>query len=366
MRICYLADAESVHTHRWVRYFADKGHEVHLVSLEPFENCHLANVNMHNLKVLRGMRFVPLMTLVIQIKRLINRIKPDILHAHYALPYGFWGALTMFRPIVMTVWGSDILITPSNSKLSRWKVRFALARADSITCDAEHVIERMTQLGAERQKIKLIYFGVDTQQFNPSKKDSDFKQEMRLGYDSLTVMSLRNLNRLYDVESLIRASLMVLREVPQTKFIIAGNGDQREFLVDLAQSLGVADSVRFVGFIPNDELPRYLASANVYVSTSLSDAGLAASTAEAMASQLPVVITDVADNRNWVKDGEGGFIVPPRNPTVLAERIVYLLKNETTRHNFGAFNRKVMQDRNEYRTQMEKMEHIYKELARTH
>jgi len=360
-----LADAESVHTQRWVRYFADKGHEVHLISLAVSGKCHLPNVGLHFLEVKRGLRVIPVMALVTRARRLLNRIEPDILHAHYAIPYGFWGALTMFHPFILTAWGSDILIMPRRSRMSKWKVKFALARADAITCDAEHLIERMGELCAERRKVKLVYFGVDTQQFNPGMRDERFKQSIGLRSDSPVVISLRSLNQLYDVESLIRAAPLILNQVPETEFIVAGDGKQRNYLEDLARSLGVADSMKFVGFIANDELPRYLASVEIYVSTSLSDAGLAASTAEAMASQLPVIVTDVADNRNWVKDGEGGFVVPPRNPTLLAERIVYLLKNKSARDNFGIFNRMVMQERNEYRKQMEKVEHIYKELAET-
>jgi len=383
VKICYLADAKSVHTKRWLEYFARKGHQVHLISTSLPEMSHLPKVSLHRPKAQLRVRATPLATLllriyrlanrigavrllilIIQIKKLLNRIKPDILHAHYVTTYGYWGALTTFHPFILTAWGSDVLFPPGNSRLSKWKIKFVLKMSDLITCDAEHLTHRMIQLGADGKKIKLIYFGVDTGKFNPDKRDVNFKKAMGLGDGSLVVISLRSLSQIYDVESLIKAAPTVLREVPQTKFVIAGDGEQRKFLEDLARSLGVGDEVQFVGLIPSDELPRYLASADVYVSTSLSDAGLAASTAEAMACQLPVVITEGADNRKWVKEGEGGFIVPQRDPTALAERITYLLKNETARSSFGAVNRKVMQERNEYSEQMEKMEHLYEELMK--
>jgi glycosyltransferase involved in cell wall biosynthesis len=102
----------------------------------------------------------------------------------------------------------------------------------------------------------------------------------------------------------------LLKEVPEAKFLLIEKGSQEEMLKGLAQSLGISDSVKFVGWVTPDELPHYLSSADIYVSTSLSDAGLASSTAEAMACGLPVIITDFGDNRSWIKDEENGFLIP--------------------------------------------------------
>jgi glycosyltransferase involved in cell wall biosynthesis len=177
------------------------------------------------------------------------------------------------------------------------KVRLALSKADFITCDTQHLANQMIHLGASKSKIGLVCFGVDTQKFAAEGRDPYLKRRLQLPEDSLLVISLRGLTEGYDVETLVRAAPAVLHEVPQARFVIAGNGSQRSYLEHLADSLGVAYSMRFVGMIPNDNLPRYLASVDVYVSTSLSDAGIAASTAEAMACQLPVIVTDVVENR---------------------------------------------------------------------
>jgi len=220
----------------------------------------------------------------------------------------------------------------------------------------------MVRLGCDERKIRLVCFGVDSERFKPDAQDESFKRDLGLPLDSLVVLSARNLIPLYDVESLIRAVPRVLTKVPRVRFLIFGNGEQRNYLCDLAISLGVGEAVRFLGFVPNSQLPRYLASVDVYVSTALSDGGIAASTAEAMAAGLPVVVTDVADNRRWVRDGEGGFLVPASNPEALADKISFLLENQALRRSFGAINRKVIQERNEYRTQMELMERLYREL----
>jgi len=368
VRICYLADASSVHTHRWVRYFAERGHEVHVIS---FENARIEGTIVHVLKLpvlVKNATFPLKMASIPRIKSLIKRIKPDILHGHFVTNYGFFGALCSFNPFVITAWGSDVLIVPEARLISMVKepiAKYALRKADLITCDAEHMKNAMRILGVAPEKVTLIYFGVDTRKFSPGEKSEELRAKLGI-YDSPTVISLRNLEPLYDVESLIRSLPLVLKEVPESQFVIAGKGSEEKRLKELVKSLGVSENVKYVGFIQNDELPQYLSTVDVYVSTSLSDAGIAASTAEAMACGLPVIVTDVADNKNWVDNGVNGFAVPVKDPKSLAEKIIYLFRNEGLRKKFGKINRRIIKEKNDYYKEMEKMEDIYEALIRRH
>jgi glycosyltransferase involved in cell wall biosynthesis len=242
---------------------------------------------------------------------------------------------------------------------------FTLKKADVITCDAKHMKEAMKKLGVPQEKIELIYFGVDTRKFSPGNKSNTLKTKLET-YDSPTVISLRNLETIYDVETLIKSAPIVLEKIPETKFVIAGKGSEEQKLKELAKSLGVKNNVKFIGFIPNQELPEYLNTVDVYVSTALSDAGIAASTAEAMACEVPVVITDVVDNKKWVEDGVSGFLVPMKDQKALAEKIIYLLRNEDVRKQFGKISRQIIEERNNYYREMEKMEDIYKKVIRGH
>ena len=357
MKICYIGDAQSIHMQRWAKWFADKGHEVHLITDTLAK---IDNVNIHPV-IKRGKRLNFLIR-TWQTRRLVRKIKPDILHAHYIFGYGLFGAFANYHPFVVSAWGSDILIDPKGSILKRQITKYVLKKTDLITCDAEHMKKAMFELGADHQKIYIIYFGIDTKKFSPQESSEKIREAFDMP-NSPVIISLRTLEPIYDVESLITAIPQVLKESPEAKFVIAGRGSQEVKLKELAKSLGVSDSIIFVGFILNDELPKYLASSNIYVSTSLSDAGIAASTAEAMACGLSVVITDFGDNRNWVEDGVSGFIVPLKDPKALAEKIIYLLKNEDVRMKFGKINRKIIEDRNNYYKEMEKMENNYIELV---
>jgi glycosyltransferase involved in cell wall biosynthesis len=295
------------------------------------------------------------------VKKILKKINPDVFHAHYVWIEGIIGALSGFHPFVLTTWGSDVLVLPK-SKIMKPLVMFALSKADLITCDAEHMKEAIIRLGVKPEKVKIVYFGVDTKKFSPGPKDKELIK--KLGIENCpVVISLRNLKPIYDVETLIKAVPFVLKENPNTKFIIAGIGPEEKKLKNLAKKLKILESVRFVGWISNIELPKYLRISDIYVSTSLSDGGLAASTAEAMSCGLSVVITNFGDNKKWVQDGENGFLFNFRDYKTLAEKIVFLIKNPEIRKNFGEKNRKIIEEKNNYYREMEKMENFYKELA---
>jgi len=361
MKICFLAGADSVHSFRWIKYFAERGHEIHWISLVPNEFDNLKNTKFYLLKQFPA-KILNIKFNALPIRRLVKKIGPDILHAHYAGVNGVLGALSGFHPYVLTAWGSDILIAPK-SKIARPLIKFALKRADLITCDAEHMKDAMTKLGADPSKIQIIYFGIDTQKFSPGLKNEELKNKLEIG-DCPTIISLRNLEPIYNLETLIKSIPPVLKEVPEAKFIIAGKGSEEEELKNFAKNLKVLESIRFVGWILNDELPEYLRTADIYVSTSLSDAGLSSCTAEAMASGLPVVITDTGENEKWVKDDQGGYLVPIKNPEILTEKIIHLLKNGSKRKEFGEVNRKTIKEKNDYYKEMAKMGKFYEEIVK--
>jgi len=368
MKICYVADGISIHTQRWVNHFAKKGHEVHLISYrfptnyDGFDT----RAQIHPLVVLlprawKVSRYFSGSLWPFQVRTMVNKIKPDILHSHYITTYGYLAAISGFHPFILSAWGSDILIDPKQSRIYRFLTEYALRKADLVTCDGENTKEEMVKSGTNVEKIKLIYHGVDTQKFNPKKREQKLRDDLGLS-NSPTIISVRMLEPLYDVESLVKAMPSIIKQIPETKLIIAAEGEQRDYLENLAGALGISSVVRFVGQIVHDELPKYLASADVYVSTSLSDGGIAVSTLEAMASGLPVVATNCGDIKKWITDGENGFIVPVKAPETIAAKIIYLLETEDTRVKFGRLAREIVENRADYEKEMLKAEKLYQQL----
>jgi glycosyltransferase involved in cell wall biosynthesis len=365
MKICYLGNAASIHVARWASYFAEHGGKVDLITWHPPAK----NSGIHPDVVVHRIFFPPHYIArygaLLEIIRLIRKIHPDIIHAHYISHFGIlaglYARLSGFKPIVLTAWGSDILVDAKG--LKKWLVKYALKNADCITCDGSNLREALIELGTEPQKIYRIYWGTDTRKFNPEQRSEKIREDLGI-FDSPMIISSKTLEPHYDIESLVKSIPLVLKKVPKAEFVIAGRGSQETELKQLAKSLGVSDSARFVGLIPSDEYPKYVASADIYVCTSLSDGGLAISTKEAMACGLPVIITDLEVNTEWIKDGENGFIVPLKNPKSLAEKITYLIEHEDIKMKFGEKGRKLVKERFEYDKEMKKVENIYELLIR--
>jgi len=360
MKILFLAPANSIHSYRWIKYFSDKGYELFWISFHNLEFSQFENAAYYQLE--KPSNLFNLWQISRKVNKLIKEIRPDIVHVHSVAVYGLIGALTSFHPIIATAWGSDVL-QAQRSFMRKVLVRYILKKMDLITTDAYHMIKAIQKLGIDKIKVKFICFGIDSNKFQPMQKNLKLLEQLMV-LNCLTIISLRNLLPIYDIETLIKAAPDVLKEIPSAKFIIVGTGFQERMLKNLSEELGVSKSIRFVGRIQNTELRDYLTSMDVYVSTSLSDAGIAASTAEAMACGLPVVVTDSGENKEWILDGETGFIVSIKDYKSLSKKINVLLKNEGLRNKFGTKCREIIQNNNDYYKEMEKIENYYRELSK--
>ena len=369
MRICYICGGKSIKNVLWLNYFTRRGHEVHLIS-----RCKLASggggyekdVQIHPLirlfpRIWSVSGFLSALLWPIQVRILLSRIKPDVVDAHFITVNGYLAAFSFFHPFVLNGFGSDILIDPKRNFIHRFLTKYSLKKADLVICNSETIKAGMIQLDTDPTKIREIYKGVDTQKFSP--KWNNNRLRSKGVNEAPTIISIRNLTPIYNVEMLIRAIPLVLDKVPEAKFIICGDGEQRDYLERLADSLGIASAIRFVGWIPHEELPKYLASSDIYVSTSLSDS-CPVSLQEAMACELPPVVTDIPANREWITGGKNGYLIPINDAQLLAGKIIHLIKNKRVRETFGKLNREIIKEKAEYKREMERMERLYRGLLR--
>lgn len=368
MRICYLGDYHAIHTIKWLKFFAGR-HEVYLISLEaPTWEMGPAKVEDYEalgIKVdLVKRRGVNKLLGAGRVKKLVRAFSPDIIHAHYITHYGYLAAKSGFRPIVMTAWGSDVLIDVHQNRMKGQMVRYALKRADILTCDGENTAGALRELLGGDERIRKIYFGVDTKKFGPDRRDYGFYDKYRKDKNGKVVINLRGFTEVYDPGTFINAIPPVVEKFPGTIFVMARDSDRRKIFEDMAASLGVADSVKFVGNLPFEELPKYMASADIYVSNSLSDSGISASTAEAMASGTAVISTDVADASYWIDNGRSGFLIAKGDSKALSEKMISLLADDNLRKAVGREARKTIEERQDYFKEMGKVERIYESLVK--
>jgi glycosyltransferase involved in cell wall biosynthesis len=341
MKLCYLADNRSIHTKRWVEYFS-KENEVHLISMD-YPTGQL-DIDVHETHLIPSdvkRRFLN----EVKVQRLVKDIKPDLLHAHFATQYGYWGSTTNFHPFVVSCWGDDVLIHPHQWPLSML-VKKALKDADLVTCDELNSVIAAGEL--TKAPRYMIPHGIDLNQF-------------KVHYDPLSkvVIYMRGFEPVYDWETFVHVVHKVAHEVPSVRFIVIGGGSQMEVA---KQALERCPSVRFLGPIEYQHVPGWLQCADVYVSTSVSEGGMALSTIEAMASGVVPVVTDVGDNKHTIINWVNGFVCPVGDAELLATRIVTLLKEPEMRKMCGEANRKWVETSQDYNKCMEQMSNLYRGL----
>jgi glycosyltransferase involved in cell wall biosynthesis len=367
MKVCYIADGASSHTQRWLNYFALKGYEVHLIcwKIEPGYN---KSINIHMLKRLMPKiwplsQFLSFAYWCFQVRQFVNKIKPDLIDGQYVTTYGFLAACIGFHPLIITAWGSDILIGPRRNPIYKIMTKYALKKANLIICTGLIVKHEITKLGIDPNKVYVIVIGgVNKEKFHHSTRDEALMKKLGIGPNDPVVISTRNLRPVYDVATLIRAVPIILTEFPTTKFIIIGQGKQENRLRKLAARLGILSNVIFIGWIDHDKLPSYLSSSDIYISTSLSD-GTSNSLLEAMACKLAPIVSDIPANRQWIKESENGFLFPIGDHITMAEKVIRLLGNSKARTTFGSRNRRIIELKADPVIEMQKYENIYTQLV---
>ena len=355
MKITYLANSESIHTVRWARHFSRLGHDVAVLS---FAGKMISGIRTTHLPASGLGPRVNLLGMLPRVRRLVRADPPDILHAHYVTSYGLAGALCSFHPFVATAWGDDVLIDPEKSLAYRLLVRWVLSRADLTTSMAGHMTRLMVKRGyAEPGRIMTLPFGVDTDQFNPSRR------RIKSPGDGITVISTRHLEAEYHVETLVRAVPSVLSKLPATRFRIVGKGSLSASLKQLATALGAGNAVDFLGAVEHSVLSDMLGEADVFVSTSVSD-GNNISLNEAMACGSLPVVSDIAANREWITEGRNGLFFPVGDSEKLAEQIIFAASQPEWRRQAAERNWEIIRDRGSWDKNMLCMEKAYEELLR--
>jgi len=269
--------------------------------------------------------------------------KCNLIHVHWAIPTGLigaWVGALLKKPLIVTIHGSDLRLALEKHGFLRKIFIYVCRKAAHLNCVSELQKKEMAQLNIRVNKISVIPMGVDGAFLEVGKN-----RKMGLEKRPFTILSNRNLLPIYNVFLLIRAIPMVLKEEPDTKFLIAGDGSEKESLEREVKKLNLNSSVRFLGRVPHEEMPDLLAHADIYVSTSLYD-GTSVSLLEAMASGAFPIVTDILANREWVSDGENGFLFPEKGAEFLAKKIIQAIRNptlldRTRKKNFSILKEKV-------------------------
>ncbi len=373
MKICYLANADSIHTQRWVKYFADKGHEVHLISPRPFGDCNIENVKLHLLKRLhpqiRFISFIANLPLeIIQVRKLIKKIKPDIIHAHYIADYGFHAALTNFHPFILSAWGSDVLVTPKKSFIVKMMVEYALKKADTVTTTAKFMGKYLTkEFGLPENRIVRIPWGIDLKIFHRGYEEEvkKLREKLEIKDNSPVIISNRAIHPKYEIQTIVEAIPHITKKHPNATLIfIRGNGDKNfeKIIKKRISELGIDSNIRFIPrFISPKEMAVYLDTSDILISIPKTDQ-FASSVMEGMACGAIPIVSDIEAYKQYLKDEENAFFINPDDPKELTEKTIFCIEHPELKETFYKINKKFIEEDEDWSKNAVKMEELYKNL----
>lgn len=346
IRLCFLADAPYVHSQRWLRYFATRGYEVHVIT---FRDARIPGVCVHHIDGLEALGKGRYLVQAPRVRRLIHALRPDLLHAMHLTSYGFLAALSGRHPLVTSVWGHDVFVVPQWTPLHLLITRYALAKADIVTATGPRMARAAARYAPKGKRIAVVPYGVDLNRFQPSPRPAR---------DRVVIGWLGRLSPEKGLRYLIEAAALALQERPNLEFLLIGDGPERMTLAQLATRLGIADRLRFQGAVPHETVAAALQRMDIFALPSLAE-GFGVAAVEAAAMELPVIGTNTQGIPDVVKDGETGLLVPPKDPRALADAILSLAADPERRHQMGRAGRAFVAERYNWQANAAEMERVY-------
>jgi glycosyltransferase involved in cell wall biosynthesis len=321
MKVIYFSLDYSPHDHRFLASLAETDHEVFYVRLQRgLRQVEDRPVPSKIEQVLWAggqdeFRWRDLPRLVMDFRRVVREIKPDLIHAGPIQTCAFIAVLSGFRPILAMSWGFDLMEDVHKNKWMERITRYTLKRSTFFTSDANVTRDKAVAYGMNPNRTVVFPWGVDLQQFSP---DTD---HWSLNTDHFTLFCNRSWESRYGVDVLAKAFVKVARQNPNVDMLLLGGGSQGTVVRHILQSGGVFARVTMPGQVTQKDLPRWYHMADMYISPSHVD-GSSVSLMEALACGLPCLVSDIPANKEWVTEGENGWLFPDGDADALTAKIL--------------------------------------------
>jgi len=355
MRICYIALGTFTHIGPYIDYFKEAGHDVHFICLSPSPDRGVPTYNVGlggKYSESKGKWKYPISML--RARKLIKKLKPDVVHAHYATSCGLTAWVCGFHPTVVTVHGSDLTIG-MKSGLWRPLLKKIFEHCDCVNTVSKDLEEMVVSLGISRDKIETLTLGIDTEKFRFAERAT------RDPAQGLKLVCTRRLEPVFDHQTIIGALVRLKNKGIKIEMTFVGDGSLLDTLRRQTSHAGLDDSVTFAGRVHNDDLPEVLARHNVYLSASLWD-GTSLSLLEGMAMGLFPIVSDIKANSAWLSHNADGLLHKVGDADDLAKYIMQLHSNPQLAASAARRNREKVVEHGNRKTNMKRLETIYQEL----
>lgn len=365
-RILFLADIDSSHTRKWATSLSQRGYTIGIFSLRKgtigwtknypaihvFDSEGFSKEKFHSADTgkISYLKLSPL------VREVIAEFKPDIVHAHYATSYGLLGARSGFHPLIISAWGSDIFEFPKKSWMHRFLLKRNLKKADAVFSTSEVMKREVQALGIE--SVFVTPFGIDLDVYKPQPPVEIIPAGMKV------IGTIKTLEKIYGIDVLIRAFEIVKSQFMQPlKLMICGAGTQEKALKDLAATSKFSSDIIFTGMIPQDTVPGYLNRFDVFVNLSFQES-FGVAVLEAMACEVPVVVSDAPGLLEITANGEAGIVIPAGNHVAAAEAILKVLNDDNFAAELSAKGRARVRSKYNWINNLDEIESLYADVVK--
>jgi glycosyltransferase involved in cell wall biosynthesis len=356
LRIAVVSGGTFPHTRPYIDFYRQRGHEVFWIAFDrqiPDYGVPTFDIS-HGASARRPWSKWKYLWAGLSLRKILRRLRPDIVHGQYVSSAGPVCLLSGFRPYVLTAHGGDLL-GHTKSLPRRMLLRPSLRRAALVNPVSRQLAEVVEELGVTRERILTATLGVDMDAL-PYRPRVEWHSPVRL-------LCTRGLRAVYDPVTILRACAILKRGNTQFTCTFAAGGPMEPELRTLARKEGLEGTVRFLGGYQHSGIAELLYDHDIYVSASLFD-GSSLSLLEAMACGIFPVVSRIPSNQGWLDEGRTALMFAPGDAMELAERIRQSLESAALVREAVQANRSRVEERGSRHRNMGLLEsQLYRLLA---
>jgi len=368
MRVLYFSDNASEHNRRFLEKLSEAGLDVWFLdptSDRPPENwlpkgVHWARTRQRMRRDVLPAAFAKFLT---EFLDCVRAISPDLIHAGPTHNCGYVTALSNFHPWLLMSWGSDVLYQTSQGPDWRQATELALSKADAFFCDCDTVRAKAKQsVDLPDSRIVQLPWGIKKGSFAPDGPRPD-EAEFAREPGTRVFLSTRSWDSLHGIDTLLEAFRRAYRSDSSLRLLLLGSGSDAVQVREFISAHRLDRAIRLPGHINKQDMPKWFRAADMYVSCAQSD-GTSVSLLEAMASGLPVVVSDIPSNREWVAEGQNGWLAPVGSAEQFAERLLRAASLSPEQQKlFSERNQRIVEERADWDRNFPKLLKMYEQLV---
>ena len=338
MRVIWLCDQDSPHIKRWKS--AIEMHDVEVLT-----------VSLPKLRPRFRYAFA-----IASIDRRVRSFAPDIIHAHFASSYGVVSTFINWPcPKVTSVWGSDVLTSPTQGSIYNLFLKRSLSHPDYVVTNSEFLKKCASEL-VPRDYLH-IPFGVDVSEFQTASRK-------RLGTSAIRLGIVKRLHPVAGVDLAIKALSILHKKYPDKNYFltIVGEGPERAKLEMLIRELELESHTEMLGELNKHDVAKVYQTFDIAIFPSRVE-GLGVSIIEAMMSEVPVVAHNIGGIQELLVNGQHGWPLKSNSPIEVASQIHSVIENYSHAKTLALRAQKFVMDKYDLKNNIQVLVSLYEQIV---